>query len=251
MYSTQVMSPQQESLYKKQVAQIEKTFELVHFVEDNHKYFVRGVSLKRSVSGVIEMLSDKPDFSHIAATMNKRDDLPPGTMQTLWKLNSDMACAIGNRAHYFGEVFAFYRNIKPIQPLEEAVVKFWNDLPPHIIPCKVELVMYHLELLFGGMMDILLYNSKTGNFILADYKTNKNLFNNYNDQRMKAPFDDLLDMGFSKYEIQFSLYQILFEQTGLKIERRILVHLLRDGTYKMYETRDLRDRLREWLKSYV
>ena len=108
--------------------------------------------------------------------------------------------------------------------------------------------MFHKEFMFAGTADILLYNTVTGMFIIGDYKTNKDLFKNFNGQKMLGPFNNMLDCAFSKYQLQLSYYQILFEQTGLKVSSRKLIWLLPDGTYKMYNMDDHTKVLKEQLK---
>ena len=138
----------------------------------------------------------------------------------------------------FGEHYVYNRNMKPSCPQEEAIVKFWNDVPDHIVPCKMELQMYHKYFMFAGTCDILLYDTKNKTFILGDYKTNEDLFKNFKQKRLLYPFNNLLDSPFNKYQLQLSFYQILFEQIGLRISSRKLIWLSKDGTYKMYDTED-------------
>jgi hypothetical protein len=223
-------------------------FQDLTFEESTHKYFVKGDPLKKSVSKLIKDFCPFTDFKKIALACDKRDNLPPGTTKTFWKNKSEVSLAQGNKAHFFGEYYPFRRKLKPTDKLEEAVVNFWNDLPDHILPVFTELKMYHKIRMFGGMMDILLYNTKTRKFIIADYKTNEDLFKNFKGTKMTGLFSHLLDSPYNHYQLQFSFYQILFEQTGLEVEGRVLIHLKRDGTYIMYDTDDLTSTLKQYLK---
>lgn len=225
-------------------------FKDLSFEEQAHIYYVNGEPLKKSVSKLIKEFVPYTDFKRIALATDNRDNLPPGTTSFLWGNKSKVSLAVGNKAHFFGEMYAFNRVLKPTCGYERAVVKFWNDLPEHIIPCFTELKMWHKRYLFGGMKDITLYNTKTKKFILGDYKTNADLFKNFQGKTLKAPFEDLLDNPFNHYQIQFGFYQIMFEQTGYEIERRILIHLKSDGTYDMYDTEDLTEKLNTFLKEH-
>lgn len=222
-------------------------FKDLSFEESTHKYFVKGNALKKSVSKIIKEFCQSVDFKSIASAIDKRDELPPGTTREFWRNKAKVATTRGHKAHFFGEIYAFHRNIKPNDGFERAIVKFWNDLPDHIIPVFTELKMYHKLHMFGGMKDITLYNLETNKFILGDYKTNEDLFKNHEGKRMLEPFQDYLDNPFNHYQIQFSLYQILFEQTGYEIERRVLIHIKQDGTYDMYDTKDLTEPLKKYL----
>lgn len=233
----------------KEKNKIESFFKDLTFNEAKHIYSVKGEKLKSSVSKVLKIFVEKTDFKQIALAIDKRDGLPTGTTSVLWDLNSKIALAIGTRAHYFGELYAFNRILKPTSGYEEAIVKFWNDLPPHIIPFIMELKMYHKDYMFAGTGDILLYNTLTGKFIIGDYKTNKDLFKNFKGSKMLGPFSDLLDMPLNHYQLQLSFYQILFEQTGFKVESRKIIHLKPDGDYEMYDTEDYTKELKQYLKN--
>lgn len=75
------------------------------------------------------------------------------------------------------------------------------------------------------------------NFIVT-HNTNQDLFKNYKGKKMLKPFNNLLDNPYNKYQLQLSLYQILFEQTGYEIESRALVWIKPNGTYEVYKTED-------------
>ena len=68
---------------------------------------------------------------------------------------------------------------------------------------------------------------------------------------MLTPFDSMYDTPFSHYQLQLSFYQMLFEQTGFRVEARKLIWLLPDGTYNMYDMDDLTGVLKEQLKNKI
>lgn len=218
---------------------VKNFFNDLKFDEESHTYYVNGIPLESSVSGVIKKYVEQVDFTAIAESKDIQMNLPKGSTSRLWKLKSEYSCAKGNKAHFFGELYAFNRSIRPTDKYEEAIVKFWGDLPQYIKPFAVEFQMYHKKLFIGGMSDIILFNELTDTFIIADYKTNEDLHKNFAGKKLLAPFNELLDCNLNKYQIQFSLYQIMFEQTGYKVSNRVLIHLKPDGTYENYFTTDL------------
>lgn len=224
-------------------------FKELEFDEPKHIYSVKGQRIKSSVSKLVKLFVKKTNFNDIATSIDKRDSLPKGTTSLMWSLNSKVSLAIGTAAHFFGEMYAFNRILKPSNGYERAIVKFWNDLPEHIVPVEMELKMYHKDYMFAGTGDILLYNTKTGYYIIGDYKTNKDLFKNHQGQKMLKEFSHLLDMPLNHYQLQLSFYQILFEQLGLKVESRKIVWLKPDGEYDMYDTQDYTEILKEYLKN--
>ena len=224
-------------------------FNKLEFDEPNHIYSIAGKKIKSSVSKLVKIFVKQTDFNEIATAIDKRDSLPGGTTSLMWDLNSKVSLAIGTAAHFFGELYAFNRVLKPSNNYEKAIAKFWNDLPGHIVPVEMELKMYHKDYMFAGTGDILLYNTITGRYIIGDYKTNKDLFKNHKGQKMLGIFKHLLDMPLNHYQLQLSFYQILFEQIGLEVESRKIIWVKPNGTYEMYDTEDHTEALKEYLKN--
>jgi len=242
------------------IEKIQSFFSDLKFEEISHIYTVNNVKIKASVSKLIEDFVEKFPAKkislRIAKQKNSKFKFKPGlslkekqkSILNEWDKISKEACDRGNKAHLFGEKYPFNKKLKPTTKLEEAVVKFWGSLPKHIIPVKMELKMFHKIFMFAGTADILLYNIKTGNYIIADYKTNKDLFKNFKGKKMLGIFSNLLDSPFSHYILQLSFYQILLEQIGAVVERRIVVWLRDSGEYEMYDTEDVTKKLNIYLK---
>ncbi len=229
--------------------QILNYFKGLEFQEDIHQYSFNSKPIKISVSGLIKNYYEPFDSYNISLRIAKRDGVNQKDVLKEWDDEATKGINKGNKAHLFGEVYPFNRNIEPTTKFDEAIKKFWNDLPEHIIPVIMELRMFHKEHMFAGTADILLYNTITGTFIIGDYKTNKDLFKNFKNKKMLGPFNNMLDCSFNKYQLQLSYYQILFEQTGLKVSSRKLIWLLPDGTYKMYDMDDHTNILKQELES--
>lgn len=234
--------------YESLKLQILDVFKGLTFNEDAHKYFVDGKPLNTSVSGVIKNFYEPFNSKEKSQDVAQKEGVSQQEILQRWKSNSDEACELGTKVHLFGEVYPFNRHLKPKDGFEQAIVKFWNDLPPHIIPVMMECRMFHLKHLFGGTSDILLYNTKTDNYIIADYKTNKDLFKNFRMKKMLGIFRKFLDNPFNHYQIQLSLYQILLEQVkGIKVESRKIIWLKETGDYIMYDANDFSKELTEQL----
>lgn len=216
---------------------IDTIFSELVFNEEEHRYFVQDTQMT-SVSHTIGEYAEKFNTDLMAgrvAAKRTRLGTPTTKEEVLqeWEDKKNFACDKGTRVHLFGEDYPIIGGT-PTDGYEEAVVKFWDTLPSHIFPLGFELQMYCKEMGIAGTSDILLYNTKTGNFIIADYKTNEDLFKNFKGKKMLDKFKHLLDMPYSKYTLQLSYYQILFEKTGLKVENRLLIWLKPDGTFTNY-----------------
>lgn len=237
------MKPLQELENKKRY--ILDFFGSLEFNVEEHKYNVEDVKLK-SVTTVIKDFTEPFDADRIAGYVAKSRKISKAEVLAEWEAKRIAACNKGNRVHDFGENYT--GRCKPTDGYEEAVVAFWKSLPSHIHPFINELKMYSKESGIAGTADIILYNSNTGKFIIADYKTNIDLFKNYKNKKMLAPFGTLLDNPFNKYQLQLSFYQYLFEQSGLEIEDRKIIWLKPDSTFKTYRTKDYREKLKHILK---
>jgi len=228
--------------------QILEYFKGLEFYEDEHKYMYHSKPIKISVSGLIKHFYEPFDSYNISLRIAKRDGISQEEVLKGWDNEGKKGISKGNKAHLFGEVYPFNKHLEPNDKYDEAIIKFWNDLPSHIVPVIMELRMFHKEYMFAGTADILLYNTITKMFIIGDYKTNKDLFKNFKGKKMLGPFKDLLDSPFNHYQLQLSFYQILFEQCGLKVSSRKLIWLLSDGTYNMYDLEDYTKVLKEQLQ---
>lgn len=235
---------------EKMLQHIENTFKGIKFVENTHTYFFNNQKVKKSVSGVVHKFVPFFDKDNIAQRVAVKKGVPIEIVLQEWEDIKNKACEHGTKIHLFGEQYPYNKNLKPSCGKEEAIVKFWNILPDYVVPVKLELQMYHPLYKFCGTADIILYNKELNEFIIGDYKTNKDLFKNYNNQKMLAPFDFLLDNPFNHYQLQLSLYQLLFELTGYKVCRRKLIWLQDNGNFKMYDLKDYTKELIQYLNTF-
>lgn len=220
--------------YKDLKQEVLDFFGALRFNEEFHKYEAEEVPLK-SVSHTLKNYVEEFDANKIAGFVARKMGVTKQEVLDMWEAKKNAACDKGTKVHFFGENFLEH-NLEPSNPYEEAIVKFNNSLPKHIIPLFVELRMFSKELKVAGTSDLVLYNIKTGKFIIADYKTNVDLFKNYKGKKMLTPFGRLLDNPYNKYQLQLSLYHYLFELTGYKVEARWLIWLLPTGEFKLYKT---------------
>jgi ATP-dependent exoDNAse (exonuclease V) beta subunit len=227
-------------------SKIEAYFRGLTFEEMQHEYSIENVGLP-SVSKLIKLFH-KPFNAEVMSNYTAiKENTTQEQVLKNWDEIREEACNRGHRVHQFAEDFVYNNNIEPICGQEAAVVKFFAEIPEHIQIITVEPKMYHKTMMYAGTCDLLLYNRRTDKFIIVDYKTNKDIFKNYKGKTLSYPFDSLLDSPFNKYQIQLSLYQMLFEQTGFKVEERKLIWLLPDGEYKMYDTDDITKTLTAYL----
>lgn len=228
---------------------IENFFKDIVFNEEGHRYYYKDKPILTSASNIYHRFIEPFDEEGIAANISLKTGKSPDDIIKEWRKKGTEACGIGSSVHLFGENFALRRNLKPNNGYEQAIVNFWGTIPNYIKIVSLEAIMYHFELDYAGTADIVLYNEKTGKYIVCDYKTNANLFKNYKGKKMLKPFGNLLDMPFNHYQIQLSLYQLLLEQIdGIEVSIRRIIWLLPDGTFKLLDTDDYTKVLKNELK---
>ena len=235
-------------------SQLYNSFQGLQFVEEGHTYSKDGVALT-PVSNIVHLFVEPFDIEGIAPLSAAKRGITTEEMIAEWNYIKIKAQVFGTATHLFGENYAIAKFFKKLDPSsfipsnghEKAIIKYWNELPSHIVPVYMELQMFSLKWKIAGTADILLYNTITKKLIIADYKTNKDLFKNFQKKTMLAPFTNLLDMPFNHYAIQFSLYQLLLEEKGFEVEDRVLVWLLPDGTYNLYQMKYEGKQLKKYL----
>ena len=124
------------------LSQIDSYFNELHFDEAKHIYTV-GANKLPSVSKLIETFVEKFNAKAVSKSISIRTGVPQKDILQEWEDIKNEACDRGHRVHAFGELYPFDRTLKPSCKQEEAVVKFWTELPSHIIPMKMELRMFH------------------------------------------------------------------------------------------------------------
>lgn len=219
---------------------VKSLFGNLTFASKSHEYFISGQKTPQSVSGIVKSFVPVTDWDAKAQAIARREGTTKEAILKQWADKNRAACDRGTKVHDFAENRTSTSRAEDTK--EQAVLNFWNDLnskfPNRYILLAVELKMYHLKYLFPGMCDFILYDTHTQRFIIGDYKTNEDLFKNYKEQTLLEPFDFLLDCPYNHYQIQLSLYQILFQQTDFPLSERWIIYLKEDKSYKTYKCYD-------------
>lgn len=215
-------------------------FKDLQFNEESHTYTLESNKNQKfkSVSGFIKKYVFPFDADKISEFVAKKQGVSKEFILQQWEDNKNRACELGTKVHLFGELYNPEISV-PSNGFEEAIVKFFKSIPPHIKLITNELRMYNSNFNIAGTADLIFYNTLTGKLIIGDFKTNVDLFKNYKGQKMITPFHNMLDHSFNKYQLQLSYYQLLLEQTGYEVENRKIIWLKPDGNFKVYNTENL------------
>ena len=256
-------------------------FKDLEFYEEDHKYILHG-KLLPSVSGIgHRFIQDPFDEQKQAAAYAIRHGETADYWIRQWKCNSFRATTLGTKTHEFGESLGYilaghpelirdsvrtqylscYNYLAPIHPKEEAVVHFFDDLPSSYHLVLNETKVYsgknpdeskNLKEQICGTFDMLYWydgdgdSSKAG-FVILDYKTNANLYSDYNRKNNRVllpPFSDIIEEDYGLYIIQLNLYALMLEDIGLPVIAKKIVWLKDDGTYQIINMPNVVDLLR-------
>lgn len=220
-------------------ANIRNFFSDLTFEEKGHQYCVGSIPIEKSVSTLIKDYCTPFEEERISKRKAEREGLDQQGLLDTWHNKRDKAISTGKQAHLFGELYPFNRGLRPQSYFDVAIMKFWDEIPSHVIPILVELPMYHKEELYAGTPDGILLNIYTGKLIIIDYKTNEDLFKNFKSQTLLGKFSGYLDTPYNKYQIQLSYYKILLEQAGYEVSTCKIIWLKNTGEYAAYDTEDL------------
>lgn len=213
------------------------------FEEKTHTYKLGG-SFFTPVSNCISEFKTPFNSNIIAKAYAKKYGRTTEDVLKQWDDKKNNSCDLGTKTHLFGEKYFYNKELKPESKYEEGIVKFWNNIPSHIIPIFPEVRVYSSKYKYAGTIDNLFFNERTEKIIETDYKTNADLYKNFKNQKMKKPYEFLLDMPFSHYELQLSYYQIPLEDIGLEVSDRYIIWLKPDGDYKKIKTTDYTNNIR-------
>lgn len=207
-------------------------------------YFLHGESLP-SVSRLIEEHYPPFNTEAILPLSAKKQGISVKDLRDKWQRTNIDACELGHTTHDFLEIYDGSQT--PQLPQQIAGIKFFKHiLVEYEIVCR-EIRMYSRKFKYAGTADLLLRHKKTGKLVLADYKTNKDLWKSYNN--MFYPFHYLESSPYNHYQLQLSYYQMMLEEQGFEIDNRILAYLQSDEEFEIFELVSFTDDLIEHMES--
>ena len=246
----------------------------IQFVEEGHEYFIEKEKYT-PVSTVISEYEQPFDEDKVAENYARKNHRTKEDVLKEWKFKNLKSTIGGSRVHEFGEsytnmVAGFPEKICesnkkqyvdcrgemmliPTYPKEFSVKKFYDEKSDCLIPVGAEFKLSTKYMgdkvrKICGTCDLLFYEEDPlfgeGQFVLADWKTNvslKNDFKRKNGICMKFPFDNMIDDALSHYTLQFNLYRRMLESVGVKIGDMRLIWLKEDGDYEIIKIGKLSD----------
>ena len=249
---------------------IQDSFKDLIFEEGPHQYYWLGnniPSVSRTIDQFVEPFPTEKKAQecyekYYNDPTSKYYQMTAKEIKKQWKQKNDNANNRGTLAHAFGENAMHYMvgdydaisddfkdrlvdgKFEARTGFEKAIVKFWNDMPDEYVPVLVENRVYAMcgkEIpVYAGTFDLLVYCTIPGKegLIIMDYKTNEDLYKNFNGKTLLNPFETLLDRPLEHYEIQQSLYENALNEIGFSILGKRLIWIKNDGTYDIVRLKE-------------
>jgi hypothetical protein len=251
-----------ETASKRQI--LLNAFSAIRRDDRTHTYYVGHDRYPSSTTKIVGTFGQEFDEKKMSQIIANRENVTQQEILDRWAEIREEACSRGSLVHKCLE------HVPMVQPTEAFVIlkqelskpefkqlfnekelrqvtsgiSWYNDLEKQFpgkyeILC-LELMMYHQGFKHCGTADMILVNNDTGKLIIADWKTNKDLFKtDYYRTRplkyLKYPFQFLIDCPYSKYSLQFSHYQMMIEAaTHLRVEDRWCIWLTDDNIVEGY-----------------
>lgn len=248
---------------------LENSFSNILFFEKDHKYTINGNPAKMSVSQLIKKFEKPFEANVIAEMVAKRDGFSVEEVLSQWDFARDYSCHKGSEFHKFVENFfnrkqttidkaginLFFENKKSFKS-DNSIKMYYQDIAllirnfknfyewwkkEHIL-IKSEFVVGDEETGICGSIDNLSYNFVKKEFVMFDYKTNKEIkMKNPRKEKLLYSLSHLDNCEFTKYSLQLSLYSTIIEKiTNFKVPKAFIVWVNGKENYDLIECLDLK-----------
>lgn len=235
------------------------TFHDITFDDPTHTYTHRGKKLK-SVTTVLHDYIDPFDKHKWLPIKSEQYGITEEQLDGVWTFQNDHSKFKGSAVHNYIENYYFNKSFR--YPKEEIVdffgydpiyksydhiiknqfTKFAELTKGKLIPVKPEMIVYDLDYMISGMVDMIFYNVKEGKYQVWDWKTNKALKYENRWQSFKDPLGHVQECEFNTYSLQLHLYKhILEKNTGIKFcnDCYIVWFFEKNKSYEIIKTRDM------------
>lgn len=232
------------------------TFNEVVYHDEPHKYYLNNKELV-SVTTIIHKYQEEFNEEYWSKYKAEEYGISQKEVLRAWKFINKKGTMKGSAIHDYAEnlflnkvfpypkelilnEFGFDPVLKEYEITKKHVNKFHNDVRGKLIPIRTEMIVYDKESLIGGMLDILFYNIKAGEFQIWDHKTNKKFSKNEKSRHFLDKLFMLEDCDLEIYSIQLAMYKLIIEKnTGIKLGKSYVVWFSHNNeNYEIIECKD-------------
>lgn len=229
-------------------------FNRITFKEDTHKYFIDGQPTNMlSVTGLLKKFKKEFDKLTIAKKVAKKRNILVEDLLAEWDDNNLYSTTLGTMLHkyienhYCNKKEEYQGSFKHLG--QEEKLKILNTLPTLIgyfhnffkdhqyLECvKSEIILGDIDdTKICGTSDLLCYNTKSKQYELLDFKTNKKMENN-SYGKLFYPFETMNEGQINEYTIQLNVYKFFIEKyTNIRLDKlKIVWFNISNDNYKIF-----------------
>lgn len=231
------------------------TFNEVIYYDEPHKYYLGDKQLI-SVTTILHKYQEEFNEDYWSKIKANEHRITQREILRAWQFINKKGTIKGSTIHdyvenlFLNKVFNYPKQLilnefgfDPVLTeyniTKKHVDRFHSDVMGKLIPIRTEMIVYDRESLIGGMLDILFYNVRAGEFQIWDNKTNKKITLK-TERRLKDELYILDDSDLTIYSLQLSLYKYIIEKnTGIKLGKSYIVWFSHNNNnYEVIETKD-------------
>lgn len=211
---------------------------LLEFHPGPHSYVLDGEELT-SVTRMIHRWFPEFDSEAVARKKAQREGLHHEALLAEWARKRDEAAAFGTKAHLMAEKIVAEKNSAAADDLAEtpreksylaAIKEALGRIALGYDVVETEMIVFSPGRKVAGTVDLLLRNRSNGEYVVADWKTNKEMkYKGFGSETGSGPCAKLVHCNFNHYSLQISAYgQLLTSESYLPLGasvRGVLLHL--------------------------
>jgi len=223
--------------------------------EATHTYKLGSHTFKYSVTEFIGKFCQPFDKNHWSKFVANRDKITQEEVLAQWEERARFSSEKGNLFHQYMEdlIHNFMNEMNQGLPydnpqLKEKAMCFFQEVieTRRIIPIAVEKSLFDLELDIAGTLDFFGINAQ-GEYIILDWKTNREIKKENKFSKMLSPFEAFDDCNFYHYSLQLNIYRYILEKhCNITIPYLYFIWFNEsESRYKLFKCFDMRESLKK------
>lgn len=210
----------------------------IEFHPEPHHYLLNGEKLD-SVTSRIHKWFPQFDAQAVAQRKGEREGVEPSVLLALWERKRDEAAKFGSKVHSMAETILREGDERaaddmPLDDRERRYLATIKAVIARVTPSyefiETEKIVFSPAAKVAGTVDILLKSKLTDEWIVGDWKTNREIkYQSYQEEKGFGPCNALENCNFIHYSLQTAAYgELLANEAylpGQPSVRGVLFHL--------------------------